>query len=226
MDRPSGRRSGFRGVCAQWTPAVSRVRGADTVRSRREIKGSPAHDPIQRSPAPAANASLAAAAGQSQSPNGAPAEAGSAPRDSKSPRSTRLAAHPERKAPRYALKNWRVRPRLLLLVVLPTLSAVILGGVAVAASVRSAAAYQRVEQFSRLGGEITGLVQALQAEREDTIRYITLGPPGGGPGAPRARARGGRAAPAARRAPGPEGSWRSSPRMIVPPMCSRSGCGT
>ena len=160
------------------------------MRSRREITGSPAHDPIQRSPAPAANASLAAAAGQSQSPNGAPAEAGSAPRDSKSPRSTRLAADPERKAPRYALKNWRVRSRLLLLVVLPTLSAVILGGVAVAASVRSAAAYQRVEQFSRLGGEITGLVQALQAEREDTIRYITLGPPGGGRGAPRARAGG------------------------------------
>ena len=62
----------------------------------------------------------------------------------------------------------------------------ILGGFAVAASVRSAAAYQRVEQFSRLGGEITGLVQALQAEREDTIRYITMGPAGGGRGAPRA----------------------------------------
>jgi signal transduction histidine kinase len=81
-----------------------------------------------------------------------------------------------------------VRSRLLLLVVLPTLSAVILGGVAVAASVRSAAAYQRVEQFSRLGGDITGLVQALQAEREDTIRYITMGPAGGGRGAPRAAA--------------------------------------
>jgi signal transduction histidine kinase len=78
-----------------------------------------------------------------------------------------------------------VRSRLLLLVVLPTLSAVILGGVAVAASIRSAAAYQRVEQFSRLGGEITGLIQALQTEREDTIRYITMGPAGGGRGAPR-----------------------------------------
>jgi len=56
----------------------------------------------------------------------------------------------------------------------------------VTASVRSAAAYQRVEQFSRLGGEITGLVQALQAEREDTIRYITMGQAGGGRGAPHA----------------------------------------
>jgi signal transduction histidine kinase len=78
-----------------------------------------------------------------------------------------------------------VRSRLLLLVVLPTLSAVILGGVAVAASIRSAVAYQRVEQFSQLGGEITGLIQALQTEREDTIRYITMGPAGGGRGTPR-----------------------------------------
>ena len=78
-----------------------------------------------------------------------------------------------------------MRSRLLLLVVLPTLSAVILGGVAVAASIRSAVAYQRVEQFSQLGGEITGLIQALQTEREDTIRYITMGPAGGGRGTPR-----------------------------------------
>jgi signal transduction histidine kinase len=130
------------------------------------------------------NASLSAAASQSQSPNGAPAGTGSAPRDSKSSGSARLAAEPEHKAPRYALKNWRVRSRLLLLVVLPTLSAVILGGVAVAASIRSAAAYQRVEQFSQLGGEITGLIQALQTEREDTTRYITMGPAGAGRGAP------------------------------------------
>jgi signal transduction histidine kinase len=96
---------------------------------------------------------------------------------------------PARKALRYALKNWRVRSRLRLLVVLPTLAAVILGGVSVASSVRSAAAYQRVEQFSRLGGEITGLIQALQTEREDTIRYITMGAGGGGRGSPSAAAK-------------------------------------
>ena len=155
------------------------------MRSRREITGSPAHDAIQRSPVLVTSASLSAAASPSQSPSEAPADIGSAHRDSKSSGSTRLAAEPEHKAPRYALKNWRVRSRLLLLVVLPTLSAVILGGVAVANSIRSAVAYQRVEQFSRLGGEITGLVQALQTEREDTIRYITMGPGGGGRGAPR-----------------------------------------
>jgi len=115
-------------------------------------------------------ASLSAAANPNQSPSKAPAGVGSAHRDSTSSGSTRLSAEREQKAHRYALKNWRVRSRLLLLVVLPTLSAVILGGVAVTASIRSAAGYQRVEQFSRLGGEITGLIQALQTEREDTIR--------------------------------------------------------
>jgi signal transduction histidine kinase len=92
---------------------------------------------------------------------------------------------PARKAFRYALKDWRVRSRLLLLVVLPTSAAVILGGFSMASSVRSATAYQRVEQFSRLGGEITRLIQALQTEREDCIRYITMGPAGGGRGSPR-----------------------------------------
>ena len=81
-----------------------------------------------------------------------------------------------------------MRSRLLLLVLLPTLAAVILGGVSVVSSARSALAYQRVEQFSRLGGQITNLIQALQAEREDTIRYITMGPAGGGRGSPGAAA--------------------------------------
>ena len=95
---------------------------------------------------------------------------------------------PAQNAGRFALKNLRVRSRLLLLVLLPTLAALILGGFSVVASARSALAYQRVEQFSRLGGEITSLVQALQVEREDTIRYITMGPAGGGRGSPAATA--------------------------------------
>ena len=80
---------------------------------------------------------------------------------------------------RSPLKNWRVRSRLLLLVLLPTLAALFLGGFSVLSSARSALAFQRVEQFSRLGSGITNLVQALQTEREDTIRYITMGAQGG-----------------------------------------------
>ena len=91
---------------------------------------------------------------------------------------------PPQKASRFALKNWRVRSRLLLLVLLPLVAALILGGASVISSARSALGYQRVEQFSRLGGEMTNLIQALQAEREDTIRYITMGPASGGRGSP------------------------------------------
>ena len=72
-----------------------------------------------------------------------------------------------------------MRSRLLLLVLLPTLAAVLLGGFSVLSSARSALAYQRVAQFSRLGSGITNLVQALQTEREDTIRYITMSAQGG-----------------------------------------------
>ena len=157
------------------------------MRSRREITGSPPRDTLLRSPAQVPTASLEAPASRAQSRGGAAAN-GTAPRDGSSPASPRPVPLARRKSLQNGLKNWRVRSRLLLLVVLPTLSAVILGGVAVAASIRSAAAYQRVEQFSRLGGEITGLVQALQTEREDTIRYITMGPAAGGRDAPHAAA--------------------------------------
>src|SRR5262245_20881672 len=80
---------------------------------------------------------------------------------------------------RRALKNWRVRSRLLLLVIIPILAAVALGGIRVASSVQSAFAYQRVVQLANLNGKIIGLVQDLQRERQDTITFITLGDNGG-----------------------------------------------
>src|SRR5215467_9199722 len=176
--------SASRGIPGSVDACRSPGERCNTVRSRREITGSPARDTLLRSPAHVPTASLEAPASRAHFPNGAVGN-GTAPHNGSSPASPHPVPLTGRKSLQNGLKNWRVRSRLLLLVVLPTLSAVILGGVAVAASVRSAAAYQRVEQFSRLGGEITGLVQALQAEREDTIRYITLGPAGGGRGAPR-----------------------------------------
>jgi hypothetical protein len=88
-----------------------------------------------------------------------------------------------RPASRRALKNWRVRSRLFLLVVIPTVTAVAAGGVFIASSVQSALVYQRVLTLANLSGKITGLVQALQNEREDTVRYIVLGTSNGGRGA-------------------------------------------
>jgi signal transduction histidine kinase len=88
-----------------------------------------------------------------------------------------------RTASRRALKNWRVRSRLFLLVVIPTVTAVAAGGVFIASSVQSALVYQRELTLANLSGKITGLVQALQNEREDTVRFIVLGSGNGGRGA-------------------------------------------
>ena len=82
---------------------------------------------------------------------------------------------PRAASSRRALKNWRVRSRLLLLVAIPTLTAVILGGFRIASAAQSATTYQRVVQLADLSSQTTALVQALQNEREDMIRFIVLG---------------------------------------------------
>jgi signal transduction histidine kinase len=88
-----------------------------------------------------------------------------------------------RPSSRRALKNWRLRSRLVLLVTIPTVTAVAGGGVFIASSVQSALVDQRVLTLANLSGKITGLVQALQSEREDTVQYIVLGTDNGGRGA-------------------------------------------
>jgi signal transduction histidine kinase len=87
---------------------------------------------------------------------------------------------------RRALKNWRVRSRLLLLVIIPTVTALAAGGIFIASSVQSAFVFQRVLTLANLSSKVTGLVQALQSERQDTVRFIVLGSGNGGRGAPAA----------------------------------------
>ncbi len=92
------------------------------------------------------------------------AEAGTAPRRTSSSR---------------ALKNLRVRSRLLLLVAVPTVAAVALGGFRIVSSVQNEQLYQRVRQLAILGQDDTNLVQALEDERDHTVYYIALGADGG-----------------------------------------------
>jgi signal transduction histidine kinase len=80
---------------------------------------------------------------------------------------------------RRGLKNWRVRSRLVLLIAIPTLTAVVLGGTRIVSSVQSALAYQRVEQLSKLTNNITTLAEGLENERDQTAYYIGLGSNGG-----------------------------------------------
>jgi signal transduction histidine kinase len=84
-----------------------------------------------------------------------------------------------RKASRRQLKNWRVRSRLLLLVTIPTVTALVFGGSFIYSSVRSAQTYTRVHQLALLGQDVTQLVQSLEDERDLTIYFIGLGTNGG-----------------------------------------------
>jgi signal transduction histidine kinase len=74
-----------------------------------------------------------------------------------------------------SLKHWRVRSRLLLLIIIPTLTAVILGGTYIVNSVQNALAYQRVERLANLSYDVTGLAAHLQDERDQTVEIIGLG---------------------------------------------------
>jgi signal transduction histidine kinase len=77
-----------------------------------------------------------------------------------------------------------VRSRLLLLITIPTLTAVALGGIRIASSVQSALAYQRVLQLTTLSSDITVLAQRLEDERDQTVYYIALGSANGRSGQP------------------------------------------
>jgi signal transduction histidine kinase len=98
---------------------------------------------------------------------GSSGRAGSSGAESRPPE-----AHP---SSRRALKNWRVRSRLLLLIAIPTLTAVALGAIRIASSVQSAIAYQRVVQLATLSSDVTVLAQRLEDERDQTVYFIALG---------------------------------------------------
>jgi signal transduction histidine kinase len=77
-----------------------------------------------------------------------------------------------------------VRSRLVLLIAIPTLTAVVLGGTGILSYARSATADGRVQQLAALSANVTVLAQRLEDERDTTVRYIGLGKQGGRGSAP------------------------------------------
>jgi signal transduction histidine kinase len=78
-------------------------------------------------------------------------------------------APPSRRLPWRALKNWRVRSRLLLLIIIPTVTAVVLGGTYIVTAVENALAYQRVEHLARVSDDVTTLAAFLENERDQAM---------------------------------------------------------
>jgi signal transduction histidine kinase len=91
-------------------------------------------------------------------------------------------AKPVHQASRRTLKNWRVRSRLLLLIIIPTLTAVVLGAISIVTSVQSALSDQQVEQLANLSQSVTQLAGYLGKEEVWTAYYIGLGAANGGRG--------------------------------------------
>ncbi|HEX9066024.1 MAG TPA: nitrate- and nitrite sensing domain-containing protein, partial [Streptosporangiaceae bacterium] len=70
------------------------------------------------------------------------------------------------------LRNWRVRSRLVLLIAIPTATAVALGGSSIVSSWRSAISYQRIATLAQLSSKVTTLAYQLEYERDSTAWYI------------------------------------------------------
>src|SRR5690348_8438506 len=66
------------------------------------------------------------------------------------------------------LRDWPVSWRLVAVIVLALIMGLVFGGLRVASAAGSAAQFGRVSQLASLGQQVTGLVQALQDERDET----------------------------------------------------------
>jgi signal transduction histidine kinase len=76
---------------------------------------------------------------------------------------------------RLLLRNWRVRWRLVALIVIPTVTAVILGGLRIEAALNTANVYTRVQGLADTGSRITLVAHELENERDLTAGYIASG---------------------------------------------------
>ncbi len=75
---------------------------------------------------------------------------------------------------RRLLRNWRVRSRLVLLIAIPTATAVALGASSIVSSWRTAVGYQRVAQLANLTSNVTRLAYQLEYERDNTVWFIAM----------------------------------------------------
>ncbi|MEV0237083.1 nitrate- and nitrite sensing domain-containing protein [Nonomuraea sp. NPDC050786] len=88
----------------------------------------------------------------------------------------------ERQAGRgnWRLSNWRVRARLVALILIPTAAAVLLGGIQVLTSTAAAGDYARTNQFAQLSVQLGSLTHEVAAERARTAWYIARDRPADG----------------------------------------------
>ena len=75
------------------------------------------------------------------------------------------------------MRNWPVSWRLIAVIVVALVMGLVFGGLRVSAAADSAAGFGRVSQLANLGQQVTGLVQALEDERDETTGVIPASSP-------------------------------------------------
>ncbi|YCK41646.1 nitrate- and nitrite sensing domain-containing protein [Actinomadura sp. ATCC 39365] len=81
-------------------------------------------------------------------------------------------AHPPKAGSPFALRNWRVRTRLIALIAIPTLVAVVLGALRVTTSISSAQQYQDISSVGTLVAQLGELSRDLGLERDLATRHV------------------------------------------------------
>ncbi|MEU5861191.1 nitrate- and nitrite sensing domain-containing protein [Nonomuraea sp. NPDC047529] len=81
-------------------------------------------------------------------------------------------AHPPKAGSPFALRNWRVRTRLIALIAIPTVIAVILGALRVTTSIASAQQYQDISSVGTLVAQLGELSRDLGLERDLATRHV------------------------------------------------------
>jgi len=85
---------------------------------------------------------------------------------------------PQRGAPTprwTSLREWGIRPKLIIVLSIPTIAALALGGVNMLAALNATTAYGHIEAFSGVAQRVNTLVHALQDERDLTVDQLAQG---------------------------------------------------
>lgn len=80
----------------------------------------------------------------------------------------------------FAPGNWSVRTQLLAVVLIPIITALVLGGLRIGSAVQNAQDIDNVHQLVRTVDKGTGLLQELEDERDLTALYVAAGRTGDG----------------------------------------------
>jgi signal transduction histidine kinase len=107
--------------------------------------------------------------GQDQEPSGLPVPATSARR----PGGDTVSAMG--RGSRFALRNWRVRWRLIAIIAVPTVTALILGAIQISNSVSNYTSFKRVQTLANLNSLVVTAAGQLEDERDDTAGYVASG---------------------------------------------------